>query len=83
MISLANLETGVGITILAHADEPINLSDSKPVQDIGHKVLESIVLDSRDIFSALEIIRCSVLTTLASIIDNYVPRMLVLAAEAE
>ena len=56
---------------LAHAQHPVNLLDSEPMEDIRHQSLKSHILDTSNIFSPLEVIRGSVGTTLASIVDHW------------
>jgi hypothetical protein len=46
------------------------LFDTKPVQDIGHKCLESHVLHTSNILCTLEILRCSIKPTLSGVIDE-------------
>ena len=40
---------------VAHADEVVNLRDAEPVQDVGHRGLESGVLHAGNTLSAVEI----------------------------
>lgn len=56
---------------LAHAQHAVNLLDAEPVENVGHESLESHVLDSCDIFRALEVVGCAVGSTLSGIVHNF------------
>lgn len=58
--------------VLAHAQHPVNLSDAKPMQDVGHQRLEAHVFDAGDVLRALEIVRGAVFASLSGIVHDCV-----------
>lgn len=57
--------------ILAHAQHPVDLGDTKPVQDVRHQGLEAHVLHTGDILSPLEVVGCPIFATLSSVVHDY------------
>lgn len=58
------------LDLLAHAQHPVNLLDTKPVQDVRHKGLEAHVLHTGDVLGTLEVIRGAIGTPLSSVVDD-------------
>lgn len=56
--------------LLAHAKHPVDLLDSKPVQNIGHQGLEAHVLDAGDIFGASEVVGSPVFSSLPGVVND-------------
>ena len=61
---------------LAHAQHPVNLGDTKPVEDVGHQGLEAHILDTCDVFGSLEIVRCTILPAFSGVVHNCDPHYL-------
>ena len=61
---------GEAENLLAHAQHPINLGDTEPVEDVRHQSLEPHVLDAGYVFSPLEVIGGPVLASLPRVVDN-------------
>jgi len=55
---------------VGHAQHPVDLGDTEPVQDIGHQGLETHVLDTSNVLSTLEVLASAVLASLSSIVDE-------------
>jgi hypothetical protein len=58
---------------LAHTKHSINLLDAKPVKDIGHQCLKAHILHARNVFGSFEVLRRSIKTPFAGIIDEILP----------
>ena len=56
--------------VLAHAQHPIDLGDTEPMQNVRHKGLEAHVLHTGDVLGSLEVIGCPVLATLSGIVHD-------------
>lgn len=55
---------------LAHAQHPVNLGDTEPVQNIRHQSLEPHVLDAGDVLGPFEIIRGAVFSAFSGVVHD-------------
>lgn len=56
--------------VLAHAEHAVNLGNAEPVKDVRHKGLKPHVLNARNVFCPLEVVRCAVLASLPGIVHH-------------
>ena len=70
MLADNHLKTNCCFDILAHAQHAINLLYSKPVKDVWHESLEAHILNTGDVFSSLEVLRCTICGALSGIIHK-------------
>lgn len=57
--------------ILAHTQHPVDLGNTKPVQNVRHQGLETHVFHTSDVFGPLEIVRSAILSSLSGVIHDY------------
>lgn len=56
--------------ILAHAQHPVDLGDTQPVQDVRHQRLEAHIFDTGDVLGPLEVVGGPVFATLAGVVHD-------------
>lgn len=61
--------------LLAHAQHPVNLGDTQPVQDIRHQCLEAHVFHAGNVLSPLKIFRRTIFPAFPSVIHHYRSRL--------
>lgn len=62
--------------LLAHTQHSVDLLYSKPMENIGHKRLESHIFHAGNIFRAFEILRSTIQPTLACIVNQILNQVL-------
>lgn len=55
---------------VAHTQHSINLGDTKPVKNVGHKRLEAHVFDTSNVLRSLEVLAGSVFASLSGIVNE-------------